>query len=64
MRAVVYSAYGAIPELTRVADPACPADGVVIEGPLGQALAAKGQTSGAAHIGGMSSRGGREAVPK
>ena len=31
MRAVVYSAYGVIPELTQVADPACPADGVVIE---------------------------------
>ncbi len=31
MRAVVYSAYGVIPELTQVADPVCPADGVVIE---------------------------------
>ena len=31
MRAVVYSAYGVIPELTQVTDPACPADGVVIE---------------------------------
>ena len=30
MRAVVYSGYGAPPELTEVADPACPADGVVI----------------------------------
>ena len=30
MRAVVYAGYGAAPELTQVADPACPADGVVI----------------------------------
>lgn len=30
MRAVVYSGYGVTPELTEVADPACPADGVVI----------------------------------
>jgi D-arabinose 1-dehydrogenase-like Zn-dependent alcohol dehydrogenase len=30
VRAVVYSGYGATPELTQVADPACPADGVVI----------------------------------
>ena len=30
MRAVVYAGYGAPPELTEVADPACPADGVVI----------------------------------
>lgn len=30
MRAVVYSRYGITPELTHVADPACPADGVVI----------------------------------
>ena len=47
MRAVVYSAYGAIPELTRVADPACPADGVVIED-LGQALAAMAEPGSAA----------------
>ena len=30
MRAVVYSGYGVTPELSEVADPACPADGVVI----------------------------------
>jgi len=30
VRAVVYQGYGVIPELTQVADPACPADGVVI----------------------------------
>ena len=30
MRAVVYSGYGVTPKLTQVADPACPADGVVI----------------------------------
>jgi D-arabinose 1-dehydrogenase-like Zn-dependent alcohol dehydrogenase len=30
MRAVVYGGYGVIPEVTQVADPACPADGVVI----------------------------------
>jgi D-arabinose 1-dehydrogenase-like Zn-dependent alcohol dehydrogenase len=30
MRAVVYSGYGTRPELTQVADPACPPDGVVI----------------------------------
>ena len=30
MRAVVYSGYGATPELIEVDDPACPADGVVI----------------------------------
>ena len=30
MKAVVYSGYGATPVLTQVADPACPADGVVI----------------------------------
>ena len=30
MRAVVYSGYGTTPELIEVADPACPADGVVI----------------------------------
>ena len=30
MKAVVYSGYGATPKLTEVADPACPADGVVI----------------------------------
>ena len=30
MRAVVYSGYGVTPELIEVADPACPADGVVI----------------------------------
>ena len=30
MKAVVYSSYGATPVLTRAADPACPADGVVI----------------------------------
>jgi len=30
VRAVVYPEYGVIPELTQVADPACPADGVVI----------------------------------
>ena len=30
MKAVVYSGYGAAPVLTQVADPACPADGVVI----------------------------------
>ena len=30
MRAVVYSGYGVTPVLTEVADPACPADGVVI----------------------------------
>ena len=30
MRAVVVSAFGAPPELTEVADPACPADGVVV----------------------------------
>jgi D-arabinose 1-dehydrogenase-like Zn-dependent alcohol dehydrogenase len=30
VRAVVYSGYGVTPELTEVADPACPADGVVI----------------------------------
>ena len=30
MKAVVYSGYGATPVLARVADPACPADGVVI----------------------------------
>ena len=30
MKAVVYSGYGAAPVLARVADPACPADGVVI----------------------------------
>ena len=30
MRAVIYSGYGVTPELTQVADPACPADGVVI----------------------------------
>ena len=27
MRAVVYSGYGIVPELTHVPDPACPADG-------------------------------------
>jgi len=30
VKAVVYSGYGATPVLTQVADPACPADGVVI----------------------------------
>ncbi len=30
MRAVVYSGYGVTPDLIEVADPACPADGVVI----------------------------------
>jgi D-arabinose 1-dehydrogenase-like Zn-dependent alcohol dehydrogenase len=30
VRAVVYSGYGIVPELTQVADPACPADGVVV----------------------------------
>ena len=30
MRAVVYSGYGIMPELTQVADPACPPDGAVI----------------------------------
>ena len=30
MKAVVYSGYGVTPKLTQVADPACPADGVVI----------------------------------
>ena len=30
MRAVVYSGYGITPALTEVADPVCPADGVVI----------------------------------
>ncbi len=30
MRAVVYAGYGLTPELTQVADPACPVDGVVI----------------------------------
>jgi len=30
VRAVVYSGYGILPELTQVADPACPEDGVVI----------------------------------
>ena len=30
MRAAVYSGYGIRPEVTQVADPACPADGVVI----------------------------------
>ena len=30
MRAAVYSGYGIMPELTQVADPACPADGAVI----------------------------------
>ena len=30
MKAVVYAGYGAAPVLTQVADPACPADGVVI----------------------------------
>ena len=30
MKAVVYSGYGAAPVLTQVADPDCPADGVVI----------------------------------
>ena len=30
MKAVVYSGYGATPVLTQAADPACPADGVVI----------------------------------
>jgi alcohol dehydrogenase len=30
VKAVVYSGYGAAPVLTQVADPACPADGVVI----------------------------------
>jgi D-arabinose 1-dehydrogenase-like Zn-dependent alcohol dehydrogenase len=30
VRAVVYSGYGVTPELSEVADPACPADGVVI----------------------------------
>ena len=30
MKAVSYAAYGRLPELTEVADPACPADGVVI----------------------------------
>jgi D-arabinose 1-dehydrogenase-like Zn-dependent alcohol dehydrogenase len=30
VRAVVYSGYGVTPELTEVADPVCPADGVVI----------------------------------
>ena len=30
MRAVAYSGYGVTPELTEVADPVCPADGVVI----------------------------------
>jgi D-arabinose 1-dehydrogenase-like Zn-dependent alcohol dehydrogenase len=30
VRAVVYSGYGIMPELTQVADPACPPDGVVI----------------------------------
>jgi alcohol dehydrogenase len=31
MRAVVYHAYGVLPEVAEVADPACPEDGVVIE---------------------------------
>jgi D-arabinose 1-dehydrogenase-like Zn-dependent alcohol dehydrogenase len=30
VRAIVYSGYGIMPELMQVADPACPADGVVI----------------------------------
>src|ERR1700689_2091613 len=30
MKAVVYARYGVTPALTEVADPACPADGVVI----------------------------------
>ena len=30
MRAVVYSGYGMMPELTQVPDPSCPPDGVVI----------------------------------
>src|SRR6202167_4136738 len=30
MQAVVYSGYGVMPSLTEVADPACPADGVII----------------------------------
>ncbi len=30
MRAVVYSGYGAMPELIEVAEPGCPADGVII----------------------------------
>ena len=30
MRAARYSGYGIMPELTQVADPGCPADGVVI----------------------------------
>jgi alcohol dehydrogenase len=30
MRAVVYSGYGVMPELTRVADPVCPDDGAVL----------------------------------
>jgi D-arabinose 1-dehydrogenase-like Zn-dependent alcohol dehydrogenase len=30
VRAVVYASYGIMPELTQVADPACPPDGVVI----------------------------------
>src|ERR1700690_4596350 len=30
MQAVVYAGYGVMPALTEVADPACPADGVVI----------------------------------
>jgi D-arabinose 1-dehydrogenase-like Zn-dependent alcohol dehydrogenase len=30
VKAVVYADYGAVPELTRVADPVCPVDGVVI----------------------------------
>ena len=30
MKAVVYTGYGATPVLTQAADPACPADGVVI----------------------------------
>ena len=30
MRALVYSGYGVMPELTQVADPACPPDGVII----------------------------------
>ena len=30
MKAVVYAGYGAAPVLTQVADPDCPADGVVV----------------------------------
>ncbi len=30
MKAAAYSGYGVMPEVIEVADPACPADGVVI----------------------------------